>query len=399
MAAELRLTVNGTRNVVMIRSRESGPGTTTPRDTGPLPPEPTPRLDGRIPRRGSQARRNYPPRVLGVVLSGICVIAVLLERGAPAWVWVLLTLNLVIWPHLALFAALRAKDPRRAERNNLLTDSLLAGVWVSLMAFNLLPSAVILTMVALDNIGVGGIRLFLTGLSLMALGMVLGILAAGLHIEPETSMAVMLASLPMLTIYPLTIGMVTYRLAQRLAAQRRETEALSRIDNLSGLSNRQHWEEQIAAEHARLKRQGGDCALLLLDIDHFKLLNDSHGHAAGDDAIRRVAAILRQELRAEDCVARYGGEEFAALLPGDNSQAGLRVAERLRRRIAEPVEGEPGVTISVGIAEFRSEVPTADAWMARADTALYEAKGSGRNRCVVFELDANDMPARGATAR
>ena len=202
-------------------------------------------------------------------------------------------------------------------------------------------------------------------------------------------MAVVIASLPLLVVYPLMIGLVTYRIAARLARERAEFERLSRMDGLSGLYNRLHWDERVATEFARLQRHGGEATLLLLDIDHFKQYNDARGHPGGDEAIRQVARVLRQESRAEDGIARCGGEEFGVLLPGIGRDRAAAAAERLRRRIEAAGRALGGITVSIGAAAFEPGLVDREEWVLRADRALYAAKRAGRNRC---ELDAAPDP-------
>jgi diguanylate cyclase (GGDEF)-like protein len=127
--------------------------------------------------------------------------------------------------------------------------------------------------------------------------------------------------------------------------------------------------------------------LLIMDLDHFKLVNDRHGHPAGDDALRQVAELIRKRLRRTDVVGRIGGEEFAAILPGDGPREVAIVAEKLRRAIEElpPVQGGMGsettsVTLSVGAASLGPDVLTAQLLIGCADRALYEAKRNGRNQ-------------------
>ena len=124
----------------------------------------------------------------------------------------------------------------------------------------------------------------------------------------------------------------------------------------------------------------------------FKKYNDAHGHPAGDEVLKKVANILRNCTRAGDCTARYGGEEFAVLLSGKGGDTALRLAERIRERVAEEEFVGGKVTISIGIAEFPDHGHTAEAVISSADEALYEAKRQGRNR-VVF---ASRKPAKKA---
>lgn len=178
----------------------------------------------------------------------------------------------------------------------------------------------------------------------------------------------------------LALGLVNLELRERLREQ-----ALR--DSLTGLYNRRHLEDRLGEELRRAYRAGGPLAILLLDLDRFKGINDAHGHAAGDQILTRFAALLQETVRAEDVVARYGGEEFTVILPGADTAAAVRVAETLRRRTRRLVvevreERVRGITCSVGVASYPVCGDTAEELMAAADAALYRAKDEGRDRVV-----------------
>jgi diguanylate cyclase (GGDEF)-like protein len=155
-------------------------------------------------------------------------------------------------------------------------------------------------------------------------------------------------------------------------------------DALTGVFNRRYFNEQGAAMINQLLR-GGPLSLLMVDLDHFKRINDSYGHAVGDLVLKRVAALCQQTLREQDIAARLGGEEFGILLPATSPDGAARLAERLRGTIAaEQVELPNGeriqVTASIGVATIGDELQSMEALMAACDMALYEAKRGGRNR-------------------
>lgn len=159
----------------------------------------------------------------------------------------------------------------------------------------------------------------------------------------------------------------------------------ARIDTLTGLANRLAFDEHIAAEATRCAHEGSTLSVLLWDIDHFKAINDCHGHRVGDGALREVARCLVRGLRAGDLIARIGGEEFSALLPGAKLEDALARAEQLRVAVEQlklHVHGTPlRLTVSCGATEFRP-VDTVESFFNRADQALYRAKESGRNLCA-----------------
>ena len=145
--------------------------------------------------------------------------------------------------------------------------------------------------------------------------------------------------------------------------------------------------ERLADRMERARRYDVVLALLMSDLDNFKRINDTHGHPAGDRALREVSRILQREARTVDVVARFGGEEFVVVLPETSEEGAMAFAERMRQRIAEssilPGDGSPafGVTASIGVAWFPSpSVDSADDLIARADESLYRAKAAGRKQ-------------------
>jgi diguanylate cyclase (GGDEF)-like protein len=170
-----------------------------------------------------------------------------------------------------------------------------------------------------------------------------------------------------------------------LAEARAELARLVYTDPLTGLPNRRHFAERFEAEVARVARYGGSFSVAVLDCDHFKGYNDLHGHPAGDDALRELAFLLREQLRASDSVARLGGEEFAVLMVGTDASGAAVVAERLRARVAGHTFGatEDMLTVSIGIASAPEDADTPDALFRLADQALYAAKALGRDRVAL----------------
>jgi len=166
-------------------------------------------------------------------------------------------------------------------------------------------------------------------------------------------------------------------------------------DHLTGLANRRRFERQLEREVARMERYGHPFSLLMIDIDNFKDLNDSFGHVAGDDAIRRLSRVLREGTRGIDLAARIGGEEFAVLLVETKKESAFEVAERLRAAIKVlEIPSARYITASFGVAECPGDAQTAADVLKAADVALYEAKRNGRDRVVAMQsLRSNSMAA------
>ena len=364
--------------------RPERPGYDAP-DTWQPPPEP-PAFSSRGREEGlAFARRMHGPRTLGLGLGFFCVASVLYQHGANPVTWAALAFNGFLWPHVARLIANRSRDPYRAELRNLIADSGAGGVWVALMGFNLLPSALLVAMLSMDKISAGGFRFFARTAAVQAACCAAAVLAFGFDFRPTTTMLNVVACLPLLIAYPLAVGVATYRVSRRMREQNRMLAALSRTDGLSGLLNRIAWEQIAYTEMARCRRSRQASSLLMLDIDHFKGINDQHGHPAGDEVIRSVAAILGRTVRTSDVPGRYGGEEFAVVLPDTDEHGAAIIAERIRRRIETATMGREVVlqcTVSVGVAQAEPDSEDAGDWIARADRALYEAKRLGRNRVV-----------------
>jgi two-component system, cell cycle response regulator len=172
-------------------------------------------------------------------------------------------------------------------------------------------------------------------------------------------------------------------LAVRNARLHADLLARAQTDGLTGVANRATFDKELREELSRLDRQGGSLSLLLCDLDHFKAVNDTHGHQAGDDVLIELAQVLEDHTRSYDLVARYGGEEFAVIMPDTDEVAAAHLAERLRLAVTTEVSTVP-VTLSGGVATVHDGGNSA-ALIATADEALYRAKRSGRNRICLGE--------------
>ncbi|MFA5682962.1 MAG: diguanylate cyclase [Lysobacteraceae bacterium] len=341
-------------------------------------------------------RRVFRLRMLGMGLGGLCIAAVLYENQAPPGHWLWMAFTALVWPHLALQLALRSRSPYRAELRNLMFDSVLAAIWVPLLSFNLLPSALLLTLAVVDKINTGIRGLWLWSLPGMLAGFLGAALLTGFDFRPHSSTLVILACLPMLLIHTIAVSLVGYRLVRKVQRQNRMLDELSRVDVLTGLSGRRHWQQQAELLLKGRHQNGQPRSLLMIDIDLFKEINDSHGHAVGDDVLRAVAAMIRRHLEPGDVAGRFGGDEFAAVLEGDATRA-AQVAERIRSDVAGMVlPHAPHLRCSVSLGHAQAEDGDLGLreWLESADRALYSAKQAGRNRSVGRPAERRDtVPA------
>ncbi len=190
------------------------------------------------------------------------------------------------------------------------------------------------------------------------------------------------------------VGIIIYDVTDIAVGKRQLEDAneqlklLSRMDRLTELNNRGYWEERLAREFRRIQRTKEPCTLAIFDIDHFKKVNDTFGHQAGDEVIRTTTRLLRECKRETDIAGRYGGEEFTVILINTTVEGARIFAERLRKTVENsPVihEGQKiCYTISLGLAECSEAIANHEKWIECSDQALYEAKNAGRNRSVIY---------------
>jgi diguanylate cyclase (GGDEF)-like protein len=192
---------------------------------------------------------------------------------------------------------------------------------------------------------------------------------------------VAVASLALAGLVIIMLGSRLLRSRERLAELNGELERLARIDPLTGLKNRRDIEETLVGALSSARRYESSLSVLLIDIDHFKDVNDTRGHQAGDAVLRSTAQTIAQALRTEDAVGRWGGEEFLAVLPHTDARGAVVIAERLRAQVARPGPGRSdpraAMTVTIGVAEWASG--GMDDLISRADHALYAGKDSGRD--------------------
>ena len=367
------------------------------------------------PARGSGlARRTYLPRTVGLGIGALCAGAGLYQANAPDWVWAVMLVYCFAWPHIALRISLRSASPYAAEHRNLMVDSFAGGVWPVAMAFNVLPSVLLLAALAMNNFASGGARLFGKGVLAHLAGAVTALLLLGPKFLPESNFTTVLLCVPFLLSYPLVLGVVMYRLSIELSRRkdelvlekRRADEAnltktrvlaeLAARDELTGLFNRRHMSELLAQHRAACQRSGEGFAVALVDLDHFKRINDSHGHAVGDSVLRAFAEQAGAAMRGTDTVGRWGGEEFLVIYPRSTAHEAAQGATRLREHVAAAVVATPGgqpltFTVSIGLTEH---VPSesVEALVERADRAMYQAKSQGRNRVVTLPEATATVP-------
>lgn len=332
------------------------------------------------------ARRIWLPRTVGHGISFLFLAPILLTQPLSGWWWLVLSVYAFIWPHLAWLLADRAANPKAAEQRNLTFDAVMGGVWIAVTGLNALPSILILMMVNMNNMGAGGVKLFLVGLLLQAAACFTTLAIINLPVDITTTPLEMWICLPALLIYPVFFGFVTYRTAINLAERKRRLQLLSTRDGMTGVYNRRHWEHLLHNEFDNCRRYQRVSTLLLIDLDHFKSINDTYGHDVGDEAILAITQHLQLTLRTTDVIGRFGGDEFAVFMTGTSVQSAIAAMHRVHEHLDDyrfDCAPELRVRISVGVAPLTPQMTHYREWLKEADNALYKAKKAGRNRTEV----------------
>ena len=366
---------------------------------------------------------NYRNRTGSFVMVFAIFAAHMAGKGFGALAWGLLALQFLLYPHLVYWLARRSDDPMRAELRNLLADSFVFGAWVAALGFPLWITDVLFISTVINMTGFRGPKGFVHATAAMLTGASSAVALFGLHWSPHTDWPATTLAILGLAIYSLMVANGAYTRAilltdarPRLRRNEQELQTANRTlrqqlqeihvlqdqlkeranrDALTGLYNRHYLDATIERELLRCKREGRDMGLMLIDIDHFKRINDSHGHQAGDEVLRQLAQLLLEHSRAADIICRYGGEEFLLLLPGMQPAVALSRAENYRAMLEQTVvhfgDQEIKVTLSVGLASYPRDGESSDALIAKADKALYQAKSEGRNRVATLR-EASALP-------
>lgn len=362
------------------------------------------------------AVNSYRVRVAAFALVGVPIALHVLPRSPGALFWIVFLIQFVVYPHLMQWRTLRCAQPEKAEFDNLIVDAVVSGAWAAGLGFPLWITVALFLATLLNHTIMRG----LPGILICPAALLSGALASttviAFRVSTDTDGLVTLASIIGLAIYLALMGVEFFTYIRRLhevqgavASQKQILEEannalheqISKIhdlqeklrdqanrDSLTGLFNRRYLEGTLEREMARCKREGTPIAMLLLDIDHFKLINDTYGHQAGDEVLRVFSRMLQDSARAEDIVCRYGGEEFLLVLPKMPLEIARERGEFLLRLFEGTVVAFGGrrirITTSIGIAGTPLHSNSAEGLIRCADEALYLAKHNGRNRVVTF---------------
>lgn len=379
-------------------------------------------MDSAIPRPDESKRlhwtvgTNYKYRTASFFLIFIGVGLHLNGKGASTTLWTMLALQFLLYPHVLYLRARRCADPQKAELDNLLLDALLIGMWVAVLHFPLWPTFSMWMGCTLNITINKGWKGMLPAMLLFLSGIVIAIAIVGFSFEPATGGPTTALSFVGTAAYLIATGNASSVRNNQLRAAREKLrlgeqalhvnndllqQQLAEIqvlqdklkeqavrDPMTGLFNRRYLDTIVPHELARCGRDGVPLCLMMMDIDHFKHVNDTYGHQGGDEVLKALAGLLIDSVRASDVACRYGGEEFLLLLPNMPVANALLRAEQWRAAFAASAVEFGGArisaTVSIGIACYPDDGCTGDVLTRCADLALYRAKAQGRNRVVLF---------------
>lgn len=332
------------------------------------------------------------------------------SKGYSPFLWGLLTTQLLVYPHFAYQFARRSAHSQRTEINNLTLDSLMFGMLSAALQFPLWIAFTVYIASTLNLSISQGLRGLLTSNLAFCAGVLLIGMLMGWNVSPETAWPVTTICAIANAAYMVSIGLASYvrnrrlrktrealrerenRLEHQLAEIRDLQEKLQEQavrDPLTGLYNRRFLDTIISRELARCEREVLHLSIMMIDVDHFKVVNDTYGHPAGDEVLKCLSALLLENVRVVDVACRFGGEEFMLVLPGMAPEHALERAEHCRAAFAAAqitFEGQVvRATISVGIAVYPLHGQTLPDLTRCADVALYQAKEGGRDRVALYE--------------
>ncbi|WP_368543236.1 diguanylate cyclase [Enterobacter soli] len=325
----------------------------------------------------------YLMRILGTFLCFIPILSVLIEHQRSVWLMLLLAANAFVWPTFAWLRARRAPVPLATEHQNLVIDAGAGGFWIAMMAVNPLPSVVIASILLADRLAAGGYVLMRKAAVTLLVVFLITWLTQGMAADMAVSQRTMFATLPLVAIYLIALSALTDSIALRLRVKSRELERIAMMDPLLDIANRRLLEKRIDRELKRLRQSCRESALMFIDIDNFKDVNDRFGHKVGDAMLATVSQILHLATRPSDTPARLGGDEFVILLPDTTLDEAHVVATRIMDAAAvmkDVAQEAVHCTLSIGIASATREMENVTDWLQAADNALYRAKRDGKNR-------------------
>jgi diguanylate cyclase (GGDEF)-like protein len=369
---------------------------------------------------------HYRIRSISFAYAFLFCALYLWDGAYSAGFWAFSALQFLVYPHLAYWRAVSAADTQKAELQNLLLDNVFLGGWSAALGFPLWITFTLFITSAINcaiSLGHAGL---IKSVAIFGGGALLGLAIFGLPVPALDNPLVTFLCVLGLSVYLMSIGHVAFRrtlslrkLREKLRHSEGELQQANDVlrnrlieiqtlqsqlqehvnrDPLTGLYNRRYLQTTLERELARCERDIKPLSLMIIDIDHFKQINDKFGHNAGDEVLRQLGLILNVGARQEDVPCRYGGEEFVVLFPNMSTEVALKRGEQLRAAFEQTVvaskQGRVHTTISIGVATFPMHGASMDELTHCADLALYAVKRNGRNGVRAYSDALNQEAPR-----
>ena len=360
-------------------------------------------------------RKHHALRTVSFALLMVAVTLHLWDTQASAVMWSYMAAQLLVYPQFLFWRARTAADPIAAELNNLLADAYLLGLCATVLGLPIWIAFSMATGALLNNAFNKGWRGSVAGGLAYGAGAATWWATGLFEWQPDTNLPTTLWCMAGVLVYVLALGDIAFiRIRQlRLARKERETTAMAlraanaslqnqlreinhlqdqlreqaHRDPLTGLYNRRFLDTTLERELHRCVRDSCTVSLLMIDIDHFKTINDTHGHQVGDEVLKQLAGVLCAHTRAHDVVSRFGGEEFLVMLPRMETELACQRADQIRATVENTSfnssAGPLRLTLSAGVAVYQGKGTDVNGLLRSADAALYLAKKQGRNQVVL----------------
>lgn len=284
-------------------------------------------------RNSSFIKRVYFLRQIGVVLCFLPIYSVLQEQSHQKITIALLILNALIWPSVAYLASMMSKDMLSTEKKNMVLDSFWAGIWIAVMQVSPIPSLFIISVQIADRYAAGGWKILKPALTWMMISFVIVWLANDFRYTIEFSTRTVLLSLPLATCYPIVLSVVSRHLSLKLRKRRELLEKQALMDPGLDLPNRRFFEQKMESAFRATRKKRIHSYLMLIDVDNFKIINDTYGHEVGDAVLSRISTILRECAGEKDVPARFGGDELAIIVNNSNSNLVITMVHIIQKKL------------------------------------------------------------------
>ncbi|TCB65845.1 diguanylate cyclase [Acinetobacter sp. ANC 4178] len=326
-------------------------------------------------------KRIFVMRQLGTILCFFPIFSVLRDMHYESSYFILLAVNAFVWPSFAYLISQRSGDPVKTEQTSLIVDTMFGGAWIGVMGLSPMPSFIILAVFIADRYAAGGWKLLAPSILGFTVSLIGVWLLVGMPLTLTFSPHTVWLTIPLATLYLIALSILSRKLSTNLSQKNRQFERIALMDPRLHIPNRRLFEQRLASTFVQTQRGNSTAHLMLIDVDHFKDINDTYGHEMGDYVLIELSNILRESIQSKDIPARFGGDEFAVIVMDSSSQEIMQLSQTILDKVRHfrlPSNPDFRMSISIGISSAAAAGSTTD-WLKMADQALYEVKRQGRD--------------------